>query len=267
MLTTNAREQTCSDGVGTYLTGKVYLYSRVYRHHLRVLTYDKRIIRPCHISEHHVLVVVHIVVEGSRTESERGYTLARHDDFLRVVDDSALDKRQHTVGHCLRMQTKILMVMQSVEHGIRYSANANLQRCTIRNQFGYKLSDILLLLVRHSCRHFNQWVVHLHAGINVIDMDKRITVRERHLLVHLCDDDLRTLSSTESKVARYSVAAVAFLVWRRDIEQSNIKRQIAIAEQSWHFAQEARYDLCLTTVYCLADAVGNEQTARNKFIA
>ena len=159
------------------------------------------------------------------------------------------------------------MVFQSVEHGVRNTANSNLQCRSVRNLLGDEASYLLLLIVRHCCRHLYQRIVNLYAGSDVVDVDKRIAVRERHLLVHLCDDNLGTFHSTHCKVGRNTIAAVSVLVRKRHVEQCHVERQITLAEERRHFAEEARYDLSFAAVYSLAHAVGNEEALRYEYVA
>ena len=130
----------------------------------------------------------------------------------------------------------MLVMAQRVDHGIRYSAYANLQRCAVWYLVGNKLSDACLHLGWHRCWHLLQrFIAATHCGY-LADMDDRITKGARHILIHLRNDGFGALRTREGDVGTDTVGAIAILVGFADIKKSHIHWHLSATKEEWHFA-------------------------------
>ena len=90
-------------------------------------------------------------------------------------------------------------------------------------------------------------------------MDHGVAVGVGHRPVDLRDDGLGALHGGNRQIGRDAERAVAFGVGRRDVDECDVERQRAVAEQRGDFAQEGRNGLSVAVGQPPADVVGDEQ--------
>ena len=112
----------------------------------------------------------------SRAECERGDGESGKHLLLGIIDHSALQQRQHSVGHCLGVESEMTMVSESLHYGIWNSSHTDLQSRAVRNPLGDELTDRYLRLSGRRSGYFHKILVHRHAGIYPGDMHRRIAV-------------------------------------------------------------------------------------------
>ena len=267
MLSAHTGKHPCPDRIGTDLPRKVDLQSRIDRHYFGVLHNPEREIGPCDIFHDNVLVVVHIIVQALRTQCQRSYGFAGEHFFKPVVNHPALDQRYYAVGHGFGMQSQILVRSQSGKYGIGDAADPDLQRRAVGNLFGDITSYFLLLFIGNGYRQRNQRFVYFHTCVDPGNMNQRIAIRERHLLIDLGYDHPRTFDCRNSQIGRDTITAIPLFVGGRDIQEGNVERHKSIPEERGYFAQETRNALPFASSDSVAHTVGNEETDREKRFA
>ena len=190
MLTTHAREDALTDRVGANLTCEINLNSRVYSHHLGVLTDILWVVCPCHVADNNVAVTIEVVVETLATEAETCYRLTWVYLLQRVVDDTLLDEGHHAICHRLSVETEVLVTLECVEHSVGNTTYTNLKCCTVRNLASDVVTDSALHLVGHHGRHLNKRLITAHHSVNLRHVDYGVTECARHVLIDLRNDYL-----------------------------------------------------------------------------
>ena len=259
VLAADARDDAYADRIGADLSREVDLHGRVDGHDLRILTDAERIVGPRHILQHQILAVIHVVVQAARPEGQRRHRDPGHDDLLRVVDHAALQQRQYAVGHRFGMESEVFVIFQRSQHGIRDSADADLQRGAVGDHLGDVAPDAELGLGRHGRRNLDQRRIDLHGCGEARRVDDGIAVGEGHGTVDLCDDDPGALHGRNRQVGRDAERAVTFGIRGRNVDQCHVQWNRAVAEQPRDLAQEGRNRLSVSVGEPAADVVGDEE--------
>ena len=126
MLAADAGEDHVTDAVSADLASQIHLDGGIDGHSVRVLTDTLRIVRPAHIVEHRVLVVVEVLVHMSGTKGQTCDTAAGLNLLQRIVNHARLHQTEHPVGHRLGVQAEMLVVLEAVQNGVRNAADTYL---------------------------------------------------------------------------------------------------------------------------------------------
>ena len=99
----------------------------------------------------------------------------------------------------------------------------------------------------------------LDDEVDLADVDERVAVGARHLRVDLRDDRLGDLRGRLGVVDRDAERAEAVLVGRRDLDQHDVGRQVALAEQLGDLVEEDGDVVAAAVLDGLARAGADEQ--------
>ena len=106
-----------------------------------------------------------------------------HHAGLHQIDDAV---RAH-----LRVNAKIAFVVQTMKHSLGNSADAGLQRRSVRNERGHVARNAHVHFSERLCVQFKQRTIGLHDCREMADVNGCLAMRTRHLLVDLGDHGAR----------------------------------------------------------------------------
>ena len=157
-----------------------------------------------------------------------------------AVDDPGLDQVDRRVGKYLRVDAEVLLVFQVGEQSVRNAAVPDLDGRTVFDQVGDVLGDSPRDLGFARSNEFVDRSIILDHRIDLADMDESVTERAGHLRVDLGDDMTGRISRRLGYVHRHAEAAEAVLIRRCDVNQGDIERDAAGAEQLRNLREENR---------------------------
>ena len=240
VLSPDAGEDLLADAVGTDLAGQINLDGGIDRHGVGILADALRIVRPAHIVEHRVLVVVQILVHVTGAKSQTGHAATRLYLLQGVVDHPSLHQTEHSVRHRLGVEAEMPMVLQPVQDGIRNATHSDLEGSPVRNLGGDVGTDSRLYLGRRAELHVHRRVVALDGGGDLRLMDHRGTVKIRNALVHLGDHYFRRLDGRLGEIGGDVVAAIAVLVRERAVDARHIYRNLTATDKRRNLSKKTR---------------------------
>ena len=138
------------------------------------------------------------------------------------------------------MQTEVLMVLDTVEHGIRNAADTDLETGSVGNLRGDVRADGGLDRGRFPEGHRKGGDIAKHRGRDLAFVDQAVAIQIRNVRAHLRDNDPRDLSRRNGNVSGDAEAAVAILVRQRAGDHRDVDRELPAAEHSGHFAEKER---------------------------
>ena len=158
-------------------------------------------------------VVVHEVVQISRSVRKARHELARVQHLLSVGDDSLLDERDDAIGKRLRVNSQVAVIVKLAKDGVGNRTNTlshhtttyicnnwhrshkkcplltHLQSSAVFDEVvGDELSNATLLISGFGAVREREVVVALHHLVEVRHVHVAVAERSRHVRVHLtCD--------------------------------------------------------------------------------
>ena len=165
------------------LREEVDLHGRVDAHHLREGRDDRRVVRHLAAAQPDARVVVGPVVELLGAEHEGA------DERLVRVEGPGAVEEHGAVADQLAPEAQPPPGVQAAEHGVGHRADAGLDARAVLDAGGDELAEPQRGLVGDRLGDRDHRVVDLDAVIDVVHAQDAVAVDERHLRVHLRDDD------------------------------------------------------------------------------
>ena len=145
-------------------------------------------------------------------------------DALEAVGDRAgLEQLHHAIREHLGVNPQILLPAQAEERRVRYRSDPHLQRRTVFDQPRDDLADARFHLRLRLGVLFDQGTIRVDEGGDPIERHHRVSVRPRHLLVDLGDDDAGGIGRRLGRIHGGSQCAETVLVRRGELQERDIE--------------------------------------------
>mmetsp|Transcript_11743 Transcript_11743/g.40107 ORF Transcript_11743/g.40107 Transcript_11743/m.40107 type:complete len:274 (-) Transcript_11743:39-860(-) len=157
-----------------------------------------------------------------------------------VGDGAALHELHEAVGEELRVNAEAAAVRELAEHRVGHEADARLDRGAVLDQGGHVTADRAVHVRQRPARVDGEGPMRLHGRGDAAAVDDAVTVRARHVLVHLGDDGVRHLARGNGGINTHAHGAEPVGVRRGHLDDRHVEREHLAAEERRDFRQEAR---------------------------
>ena len=234
-LSADAAVKHRAQGVGADLTGEVDFNGGVDGNHLVVFGDDEGIIDVIRGVTFNQRVVVHEIVELSRTHDETHHDLAGVQGLLGVGNHAFLDQGNQTVAEHFRVDAEVLKVGEIVKNCVGDRADAELQSCAVLNEKGDVVGDLAGEIVGLALFCFKNRAIARYEHVDVPDVNEAIAEYAGHLCVDFGDDDFRGFSGGFNDVGGYAVTAIPVAIRRADGNEGDVKDDAAGSKKGGDF--------------------------------
>ena len=138
------------------------------------------------------------------------------------------------------MKAEVFVVGQSADNRVWDSTYADLQRSPVGNMICDGVADSGLGRTRFRSGYLNQRVVDLYGSREPRHMDYRVAETEWHVGVELGDNRFCAFGGGGCQVGGNAEAHIALFVGHGAVEQYDVDRPCAVAEQCRHLSEEPR---------------------------
>ena len=230
-LPTHARVLPTADGVRAHLTGQVDLDGAVDGDNLGILPNHRRVVDVANVAHQHQRVLIDKVIQPPRAVDKACNDTPRVGHFLLAGHDAALDQFHHTIGKHLGVNAQAPVIKKRGQHRIRNRPNPHLQRRTVFDQGGAVFPDGQLDRTLRLDRALWNRRVAIDDGMKAADMNQPVSIRTRHVRVHLRHHQAGRLHRRQAHIHTDAQRAVAMPVRRRHLDQRDIDGQHTFAKQ------------------------------------
>ena len=161
------------------------------------------------------------------------------------------------------MQAKVLVMLDSIEDGVRDSAYSDLEAGSVGNLGCYVGADGFFDLRRLAELHGKGRDVAADSRRNLRFVNHASSIEIGDCLVHLGDHHACGLDSCYGDVTADAVAAVAVLVGQRAVDESHVNGKLSFAEKCRYLAKETRSQRAVAFGH-VPSLVGTEENAVDK---
>ena len=89
-----------------------------------------------------------------------------------VCDDASLDQVNYAVGEHFRVDTEVVLVVETTQYGIRNGSNACLQGGAVLHEAGNDFADMSFHIGFRRCVMLDQWAIGMDKRVDSIEIEQ-----------------------------------------------------------------------------------------------